>query len=79
MAEKCNGVWGWLFGHSYLPIYETEYLGTIDPKVIEEINTNTVIQTTEGELTEALSQIRQRKTTYIHTICKRCGNKITRE
>jgi hypothetical protein len=80
MKDKCNGLWGWLFGHKFQARFNEEegegrwpfkvfniersMYGTPDP---HNIDMSSIINSTKS-----------RKSTYVFDICERCGEIIRR-
>ena len=74
MENKCDGLFGFLFGHKFEDVFE---------KVIGEFKNPFG---SEDSLTIALVQDRhfverceEKKTRYVHTVCRRCGKIINRK
>jgi hypothetical protein len=75
--NDCQGVFGSLFGHKFKVIFDEEakFIGTNDEiTTIMEANLFN-----EDNKIHALKELNDITTTYIHSICTRCGQVIKKE
>lgn len=71
MENKCQGFFGWLFGHKYQARYDSWRKS--GPSTITKANAYNF-----ADLLEA-SKAKEEKDAYIYDVCVRCGCKIKRD
>jgi hypothetical protein len=76
---KCQGIAGWLFGHDYEPIYDTEIKSNVNTEMIKELNETISLVAWATDYISALEQLQSKTEKYICHMCHRCGDKIERK
>jgi len=84
MKTPCDGIWGRLFGHKYVARYDTEdnfpsqldlgKSGPQGPSIVGQYAWY-CLSTMSGY---QIDQSKNKKRTYVHDVCVRCGHVINR-
>jgi hypothetical protein len=76
--SECSGIFGWIFGHKFQQVYIKEeaykQLDKDQLKAVDDLTVGCYSYDIKSVVTAA--HIQSSRTTYIHSICKRCGRVI---
>ena len=87
--NKCKGIAGSLFGHKFEAVFDTESNTTANHELFTAIapalekGYDKLIEygyTSIGNpFEEVLSELKYRKSTYVHHVCVRCGKTVKKD
>ncbi len=76
MTTKCKGVFGFLFGHKMVDVYD-DYDAPASDESVKHLVQSVAFQT-ELYPENTLRQLRATKSTYVRSYCERCGQQMER-
>jgi len=71
MPVECQGIWGKIFGHNYVNVFEKN---RIPPSSEILLQVKSIECGNQQLLNEFMEYLTEYKSTFKHTICKRCGH-----
>ena len=75
MTNKCKGFFGWAFGHKFMNVHDEHTMPKENDNIFEHLNVNILFS---DDVKEIVKCRRERKKTYVKSICERCGKIIER-